>query len=114
MKEYFRDIGSFMIRTPSFPIDLLLNHIGQIDDMDSMMSLFGIPDYKQQFDEAILAASYDLYEAVKHYSKQDATTKDTEYLLNSLYKYFSRNCTRCTPFGLFSTVSFGEITGEKT
>ena len=114
MKEYFRDIGSFMIRTPSFPIDLLLNHIGQIDDMDSMMSLFGIPDYKQQFDEAILAASYDLYEAVKHYSKQDATTKDTEYLLNSLYKYFSRNCTRCTPFGLFSTVSFGEITGERT
>lgn len=113
MKDLFKDIGSFMIRTPSLPINLLLDNIENTSNMDSMISLFGFSHYKKQFDEAILAASYDLYESMQRYSKE-AKEKDTSYLLNTIYKYFSRSCSRCTPFGLFSTVAFGNITPEKT
>ena len=69
-------------------------------------------EQKEQFKEAILVASHDLYQALQAL-ENEKTIKD-EDLLNSIYKYFSRNCSRCTPFGLFSTVGFGKITTEKT
>ena len=77
------------------------------------MFLFDSPQYKDQFNEAIFVASQDLYESMQHYI-EDGTARDTNYLLNSIYKYFSRSCSRCTPFGLFSTVAFGNITSERT
>lgn len=113
MKDLFKDIGSFMIRTPSLPINLLVDNIENTDNIDDVLSVFGFPHYKKQFDEAVLVASYDSYEAIQHFSKEDKA-KDIQYLLNTIYKYFSRSCSRCTPFGLFSTVAFGNITPEKT
>lgn len=113
MKDLFKDIGSFMIRTPSLPINLLTDNIENANNIDHIMFLFDSPQYKDQFDEAIFVASHDLYESMQHY-KEDGTARDTNYLLNSIYKYFSRSCSRCTPFGLFSTVAFGDITSERT
>ena len=113
MKDLFKDIGSFMIRTPSLPINLLTDNIENATNIDHIMFLFDSPQYKDQFDEAIFVASHDLYESMQHY-KEDGTARDTNYLLNSIYKYFSRSCSRCTPFGLFSTVAFGDITSERT
>ncbi len=113
MKDLFKDIGSFMIRTPSLPINLLTDNIESANNIDHIMFLFDSPQYKDQFDEAIFVASHDLYESMQHY-KEDGTARDTNYLLNSIYKYFSRSCSRCTPFGLFSTVAFGDITSERT
>ena len=111
MKDLFNDIGSFMVRTPSFPVDLLIDSINK-KELDNKMIELDSTEEKEQFKEAILVASHDLYEALQTL-ENEKEIKD-EYLLNSIYKYFSRNCSRCTPFGLFSTVGFGEITTEKT
>lgn len=113
MKDLFKDIGSFMIRTPGLPINLLTDNIENANNIDHTMFLFDSPQYKDQFNEAIFVASQDLYESMQHYI-EDGTARDTNYLLNSMYKYFSRSCSRCTPFGLFSTVAFGNITSDRT
>jgi thiopeptide-type bacteriocin biosynthesis protein len=113
MKHLFKDIGSFMIRVPSLPINLLVDNINSADNQENTMPLLDFPYYKKQFDEAILVASHDLYEFMRQYEK-GSEVRDTNYLLNSLYKYFSRNCSRCTPFGLFSAVAFGNINSEAT
>lgn len=113
MKELFKDVGSFMIRTPSLPINLLVDSIESTNNIDNTMLLSDSPYYKNQFDEAIFVASHDLYESMQNYIKE-GKVRDANYLLNSIYKYFSRSCSRCTPFGLFSTVAFGDITAEKT
>lgn len=111
MKDLFNDIGSFMVRTPSFPVDLLIDGINK-KELDNKMIEMDSTEQKEQFKEAILVASHDLYQALQAL-ENEKTIKD-EDLLNSIYKYFSRNCSRCTPFGLFSTVGFGKITTEKT
>ncbi|PPK81581.1 thiopeptide-type bacteriocin biosynthesis protein [Lacrimispora xylanisolvens] len=113
MKDLYKDIGSFMIRTPGLPINLLTDNIENATNIDHTMFLFDCPQYKDQFNEAIFVASQDLYESMQHYI-EDGTARDTNYLLNSIYKYFSRSCSRCTPFGLFSTVAFGNITSDRT
>ena len=113
MKQLFKDVGSFMIRTPSLPIDLLVDNIKNSGNIDNNIFLSDSSFYKNQFNEAILVASHDLYESIQRYINGEKV-RNIEYLLNSLYKYFSRSCSRCTPFGLFSTVSFGSITSNKT
>lgn len=113
MKDLYKDTGSFMIRTPGLPINLLTDNLGNKTDIDHTMFLFDSPQYKDQFNESIFVASQDLYESMQHYI-EEGTARDTNYLLNSIYKYFSRSCSRCTPFGLFSTVAFGNITSERT
>ena len=113
MKDLYKDTGSFMIRTPSLPINLLTDNLGNKTDIDHTMFLFDSPQYKDQFNESIFVASQDLYESMQHYI-EEGTARDTNYLMNSIYKYFSRSCSRCTPFGLFSTVAFGNITSERT
>ncbi|MGX4601766.1 lantibiotic dehydratase [Faecalimicrobium sp. JNUCC 81] len=114
MKQLFKNVGSFMIRTPSLPIDLLVDNIKNSNNIkiDNAM-LLSDSSYKDQFNEAIFVASHDLYESMQRYTNGDKI-RNTDYLLNSVYKYFSRSCSRCTPFGLFSTVAFGDITSEKT
>ena len=64
--------------------------------------------------EAIYLASPSLYsEFLKWESDTIKDPSEDKKLRDSLYKYFSRMCTRCTPFGLFAgcgTLSFGEET----
>lgn len=112
MKDLFTDVGSFMVRTPSLSIDLLINSIEKNKDLTDVMLRLDSAEHQEQFEEAILVASKDLYKAMQSL-KKTKEIKD-EYLLNSVYKYFSRSCSRCTPFGLFSTVGFGRIESEKT
>mgnify|MGYP005763070175 CR=1 FL=1 len=111
MKDLFTDIESFMVRTPSFSVDLLIDSINK-KELDNKMIGLDSREQQEQFKEAVLVASYDMYEVLQDL-EYERKIKD-EYLLNSIYKYFSRNCSRCTPFGLFSTVGFGKITEEKT
>lgn len=57
------------------------------------------------FQEAIYVASPDFYDLMQSTSN--------EKIKQTLYKYYSRACSRCTPFGLFATCSVVEI-GEAT
>lgn len=62
--------------------------------------------------EAIYLASPNLYNEMNKWEEGKITDQvEVDKLKASLYKYFSRMCTRCTPFGLFAgcgTLQIGE------
>jgi hypothetical protein len=71
----------------------------------------------QLLQEAVFLASPVLYDEMgKFLSGCLVKEKDTEKLKNAVLRYFSRMCSRCTPFGLFAGFSmrkFEEIEGRK-
>lgn len=61
------------------------------------------------FLEAIYLASPSLYNAVRRYLENKISPKESNKLLYSLVKYYSRMSTRCTPFGLFAGTAIGKF-----
>lgn len=87
----------FIFRTPLIPIQ------GNYSSID----LFS---YTQQpfFKEAIYIASPVLHdELLKWHSGELKDKKEEEKLILSLYKYYSRMQSRCTPYGLFAACATG-------
>lgn len=66
------------------------------------------------FHEALYLASPHLhFEVIKWLnSERKPVSKDLEKLKNTILKYYSRMSTRCTPFGLFSSVGLGKFSEE--
>lgn len=92
-KENYTIFPSFIVRTPLFPVTYL-----QKEEMtDSSV-----------FREGLFLASPTLY---RNFEENRAGKK--EELDIAIQKYFSRTCTRSTPFGLFAGCSIGK-TGEST
>lgn len=112
MRRIFKDVERFMVRTPSLPIKTIIENTESSEDFEDL-NLKNFECYRNQFEEAVFIGSHDLYNAMDQYIKGNRIG-DKADLLNSLFKYFSRNCTRCTPFGLFSTVAFGKISSKPT
>ena len=90
---HYYPFKNFVIRTPCFPLNIKEN------------------DKKQVFEEALFLASPDIYREKQRY--EQLSPKEQLRLDVSLYKYYSRAKTRCTPFGLFAGCSIGEW-GEHT
>lgn len=86
----------FVVRTPLFSLD----HISEYKDVIS----------SDVFREAIYLASPSLYEFSKKSSNH--STDIDEKIDRSIFKYFLRASTRCTPFGLFAGCSSGTIAEE--
>lgn len=94
----YKAFSTFVLRTPNFPIEKL--ECGCFDAI--------IRD--PMFQEAIYIASPILYnEMQKLLNKEVIPEKKKNRIENALYRYFSRMSTRCTPFGLFSSISVGKI-----
>ncbi len=94
-KNQYYPFGRFVFRTPLYPMQDLARW-EQLSDTSV-------------FREALFLASPE-------FSESDRFTKEgkkAEKRDISLYKYFSRACTRCTPFGLFAGCSVGTV-GEET
>lgn len=90
----YQPFPHFIFRTPLYPFDLLPEK-----------------DYTHpSFDEALYLASVAFYRE-KQKAQQKPGLPDQK-LSFSLYKYYSRACTRCTPFGLFAGCSVGKISGR--
>jgi len=64
--------------------------------------------------EALFIGSPNVYKALVSWEKGEAfqTDEELQYLKNSLYKYTSRMTNRCTPFGLFATISALEMASD--
>ena len=103
----YQAFNHFLLRTPLFPFDLFERvSRGKEEFMEILKNKY--------FREAVFIASPTLYKELLKYLEGKLTdTKEQERLLNSLERYFSRMSTRCTPFGLFATCSYGK-TGNIT
>ncbi|MDI9871544.1 lantibiotic dehydratase [Flectobacillus roseus] len=98
MTTNYQFLPQLIIRTPAFAFN---------DDFDENF-LFQLLE-NPQFTEALYLASPVLFEeakALKNQEKVDAKKK--QKVLFSLSKYYTRMCSRCTPFGLFAGCAIAE------
>ncbi|KIO68335.1 hypothetical protein B4064_0974 [Caldibacillus thermoamylovorans] len=114
MKEQiFKDIDTFMIRTPVLSVNIYLKFFDQKlteEEMkEHLLEICNDPFFRQ----SILAASKSLYNKMLDFCN-GKKIKKYDYFLKAIYKYLIRMSTRPTPFGLFAGIDFGEFTEETT
>ncbi|MFS2015409.1 lantibiotic dehydratase [Massilia sp. CT11-108] len=121
--------GFFHLRTPLLPGKLFEQWHAAPDKVDFLLKQLDLPELR----EAIYIGSPGLYERLTEFKKTreekliapgqlqisgmrfDAPgvdPKGNDKLVIALARYIARAAYRCTPFGLFSTVSFGRIAPE--
>lgn len=89
-------LNKILLRCPSQPLDNL--HSLNLSMSDIFM-------------ESIFISSPDLYQG---YLNIDALNdKDKKKLINSLWKYWIRSCTRCTPFANFAGFFMAKLENQK-
>lgn len=99
-KNIYQHLNRFILRFPTYPLDRFFSYI---TDGEDLLQLF---QNDELFRNAVLNASPDLYSQAK---SVESTDKNSEKIKLSLYKYFSRMCSRSTPFGLFAGVTVGRM-----
>lgn len=113
MKSIYRlqSFSKHVLRTPSFPIQFYLDLIENFS-LDKLIECYQNPFVK----EALFIASPELMATLDKWVDQpDQFSKEkSEALELTLLKYFARMASRCTPFGLFSGCSVGELGSEST
>ena len=90
-EHFYQAFPAFVFRTPCFRLNTDLN--GRSPDRDI-------------FSEALFLASPELCSEIEKYDS--LSSKEKLKLDITLYKYASRACSRCTPFGLFAGCSMGK------
>jgi thiopeptide-type bacteriocin biosynthesis protein len=67
------------------------------------------------FMEGIFIASPELYQSYAKYLNGESSPKDsTEKLFNAVYKYYTRYCSKSTPFGAFAGYTYGTFTDKES
>jgi len=98
---------NFVFRTPGLPVSAFFVEMERLEKEESYWKLFLQNPLLQ---EAIFLASPVLYEEMgKFLSGYLTKEKEVEKLKNAVLRYFSRMCSRCTPFGLFAGFSMGKF-----
>lgn len=115
--EYFSSCDFYLLRRPLKPIDELLALSNKVEEEgekgfgEKIKQIFSSPD----MEEAIYTASPDLFSELKKWQKgENLESKEYDKLLRSLYKYYTRMCMRCTPYGLFAGCAMGSIRNGNT
>lgn len=104
MNHYYYH-NDFIFRTPQLPLNLKGLDVKQFTDLTQQ------PFFK----EAIYIASPVLYDELIKWHKQELTDeKEQEKLITSLYKYYTRMQSRCTPYGLFAACGSGQWKEESS
>lgn len=93
----------YVVRTPTFSRKNFQNQLGGYKISDAELKEICINPI---FQEAIYLASPNLYDEL---AKWIHSEKENQKLKQTLLKYYSRMSTRCTPFGLFSSVGLGSF-----
>lgn len=104
-------LGFFLLRRPLLPLEKLLSQHQITDQLQAqaLIRLFSDP----LLSEAILMASPGLFISFQKLKQSGSLGKNHHKVLETLYRYLVRICTRATPYGLFSGVATGSLT-EKT
>lgn len=106
----------FIVRVPLLGVRNayeLLHKISASDDNDYFIGVMKELFADKLLQQAVFTASIDLYEQLVPWHAGKVADKKKEYKLAiSLYKYFIRMCSRCTPFGLFAGVATGSFSSE--
>ncbi|MCL1669986.1 lantibiotic dehydratase family protein [Elizabethkingia ursingii] len=94
----------YILRFPVYSLGKILNQ--KIDVIKEFQSdIF--------FRDAICNASYSFYSQLTNALKENnIESRELERFEISLYKYYSRMCTRSTPFGLFSGIKMGIVSSH--
>jgi lantibiotic biosynthesis protein len=105
----------YLLRTPVYPVEYALQ-------LNELFYTITIPEaahssllkIKEQFSdplfvEAVFYASKELFSLLVNWLQEPVYNKESQKLLKSLHRYYSRMCTRCTPFGLFAGCGLGAI-----
>ena len=93
-KKHYLPFGQFVFRTPLYPCNVK-------KDIDAYINT-------DIFNEALFLASPELLEQ----KQTKESLNDNSKMSESLYKYFSRSFSRCTPFGLYAGCSVGKLGNE--
>lgn len=78
------------------------NSFGKLMDALNGETQFQSAIGSDEFDEALLYVSPDLYSEFQKYKSGSLSPKDAARMARTLYKYYSRSCTRSTPFGAWA------------
>lgn len=99
MLKNYSLLPNLIIRSPLLPIELLIEEV-PIDHQIKEI-------YKnEEIQEAIYIASPELYFLLKKWlnKENDFSVAEQQKMLETFLKYFTRMCSRCTPFGLFAGI----------
>lgn len=104
----------FVLRYPLLPLNELVgfyNFATTNGEAKSIKYLLNERFQDPLLKEAIYLASPVLYNELIKYQRQpqDFTQQEAERLFDSIFKYFIRASSRCTPFGLFAGCTAGDI-----
>lgn len=104
--KIYSDFGKFFVRFPQGSLQDLLIFLEAPTRIKEKMS-------DPSIREAIFLASPVLDREIQKYlDGRISSEKETNRIKNSFIKYYTRFCSRCTPFGTFATCSYGEIKGQ--
>lgn len=106
----------YLLRRPLRPVEDLLRLNQMVESgeaaafADALNQLFS----DAALEEGLYLASPALHEELLKWRESKADPKKSEKLFLSLYKYYIRLCTRCTPYGLFAGCALGTISDAPT
>ena len=103
----YKVFSNFVFRTPAFSIEKYQSYISELENGN-----YGILLSDRYFLESIFIASPVLYNEIIKYKNGELPFKEKGRFLSSLLRYLTRMSWRCTPFGLFSGCSIGEISDK--
>jgi hypothetical protein len=97
----YKAFDSFIMRIPLYSLSWLLDMMKK-SDIDSLLA-------DKRILEALYLASPSLYSEISKFRQGFLNNKDQIRFKQSIWKYVKRMSTRCTPFGLFSSFSIGNV-----
>jgi len=102
--------SSFIVRTPSYPINFYLN-LTKESHIETSTIINILSDNRIR--DAIFLASPDFYDVIcKWIMKDGYPAEKANKVKLSILKYLIRMSTRSTPFGLFSAIGSGKFSNE--
>ncbi|MCF2443299.1 lantibiotic dehydratase [Dyadobacter sp. CY345] len=104
--------GFFLLRRPLLSKEILFGFQKAVADRPDLFEYYLKIIYSDaRLQQAVHLASPELYDQLLRLISGELQN-GKEKILQTLYKYLIRMCTRCTPFGLFAGCAVGTLTGQ--